>query len=311
MKKVIPVFRLLRQAFISLQANDPIRMAGATAFFSFFALPPIIIILSSVLSQLFNDRYQRVSGQLFDELADLFGPKSANQLEDISHRLQFPKPSLLLTAISFVLLFTASTTLFAILKNSLNQLWNVKQKAGRGILNVLTDKLIALAIILGSGLLFSTFLTVEQLMGQLGGALALSSLAYYKGMVGMAHLVASVLIRTVWFALLFKFLPDVKIAWRAVWLGAFFTSCLFKLGEGVLNYLLIDSQVGSLYGTAGAIILLLLFVFYASLMFYYGAAFTRQFSEWTNLSVEPSSHAVAYTITEIDTDKPTDQVRDQ
>lgn len=290
-----------------MQANDPIRMAAATAFFSFFALPPIIIILSSVLSRLFNDRYQRVSGQLFDELADLFGPKSASQLEDISHRLQFPKPSLWLTAISVVLLFTASTTLFAILKNSLNQLWNVKPKAGLGVVNVLTDKLIALAIILGSGLLFSAFLTVEQLMGQLGGALALSSLAYYKGMVGIAHLIASVLIRTVWFALLFKVLPDVKIAWRAVWPGAFFTSCLFKLGEGVLNYLLIDSQVGSLYGTAGAIILLLLFVFYASLMFYYGAAFTRQFSEWTNLAVEPSRHAVAYTITEIDSSKPTDE----
>jgi membrane protein len=280
LKKVIPVFTLLRQAFTSLQANDPIRMAAATAFFSFFALPPIIIILSSVLSRLFDDRYQRVSGQLFDELADLFGPKSANQLEDISQRLQFPKPSLLLTAISFILLFTASTTLFAIVKNSLNQLWNVKPRAGLGVVNVLTDKLIALAIILGSGLLFSTFLMVEQLVSQVGGALALSSLAYYKGMVGIARLVASVLIRTVWFALLFKFLPDVRIAWRAVWLGAFFTSCLFKLGEGVLNYLLIDSQVGSLYGTAGAIILLLLFVFYASLMFYYGATFTRQFSEW-------------------------------
>jgi membrane protein len=110
----------------------------------------------------------------------------------------------------------------------------------------------------------------------------------------------SILIRTVWFAILFKFLPDVKIAWRAVWLGAFFTSCLFKLGEGVLNYLLINSQVGALYGTAGAIILLLLFVFYASLMFYYGAAFTRQFSEWTHLDAEPSKGAVAYTITEID-----------
>ncbi|AUD04807.1 YihY/virulence factor BrkB family protein [Spirosoma pollinicola] len=300
MKKVAPIFLLLKQAFTSLQANDPVRMAGATAFFSFFALPPIVIILSNVLSLLFNDHYQRVSGQLFDELADLFGPKSANQLEDISHRLQLPKPGIALTILSFVLLFVASTTLFAILKNSLNQLWNVKKKAGGNFLAIVTDKLIALAIILGSGLLFSSFLAFEQLMVQVSNRLSIGSLTYYRGIAGLGHLLVSILIRTVWFAILFKFLPDVRTAWRAVWLGAFFTSCLFKLGEGVLNYLLINSQVGSLYGKAGAIILLLLFVFYASLMFYYGAAFTRQFSEWTHLAAEPNEGAIAYTITEID-----------
>ncbi len=279
-------------------------MAGATAFFAFFALPPIVIILSSVLSRLFNDRYQRVSGQLFDELADLFGPKSANQLEDISHRLNLPKPSLALTLLSFVLVLLASTTLFAILKNSLNQLWNVKRKAGRNFLNALGDKLIALAIILGSGLLFSSSLALEQFIAQVSTEWSLSSLVYYHSMASMGHHVASILIRMVWFAILFKFLPDVRISWRVVWLGAFFTSCLFKVGEGVLNNLLINSQIGSMYGRSGAIILLLLFVFYAALIFYYGAAFTRQYSEWTHVAAEPNNHAVAYTITEIEPSNP-------
>jgi len=300
LKKVAPLLLFLKQAFTSLQANDPIRMAGATAFFSFFALPPIVIILSSVLSQLFNTRYQRISGQLFDELADLFGPKSANQLEDISHRLQLPKPDLPLTVLSFFLLLLASTTLFSIIKNSLNQLWNIKPKPGRHLLHILTDKLIALAIILGSGLLFSSSLLMEQLMAQLSSQFSLPSLAYYQTMVNLGHFLASVLIRMVWFAVLFKFLPDVKIAWQSIWLGAFFTSILFKLGEGVLNNLLIHSSIGTLYGRSGAIILLLLFVFYASLIFYYGAAVTRQYSEWTHLAIQPNSRSTAYTITEID-----------
>lgn len=283
-----------------MQANDPIRMAGATAFFAFFALPPIVIILSSVLSQLFNTRYQRISGQLFDELADLFGPKSANQLEDISHRLQLPKPDLPLTVLSFFLLLLASTTLFSIIKNSLNQLWNIKPKPGRHLLHALTDKLVALAIILGSGLLFSSSLLMEQLMAQFSSQFSLSSLAYYQMLVYLGHFLASVLIRMVWFAVLFKFLPDVKITWQAIWPGAFFTSILFKIGEGVLKNLLIHSSVGSLYGRSGAIILLLLFVFYASLIFYYGAAVTRQYSEWTHLTIQPNSRSTAYTITEID-----------
>lgn len=300
----MPIFQLLRQALSSLQANDPIRMAGATAFFAFFALPPIVIILSIVLSKLFNDRYQRVSGQLFDKLADLFGPKSANQLEDISHRLNLPKPSLPLTILSFFLVLLASTTLFAILKNSLNQLWNVKRKAGRNFLNALGDKLIALAIILGSGLLFSSSLALEQFIAQVSTEWSLSSFVYYHSMANMGHHIASILIRMVWFAILFKFLPDVRISWRVVWLGAFFTSCLFKVGEIVLNNLLINSQVGPMYGRSGAIILLLLFVFYASLIFYYGAAFTRRYSEWTHVVAEPNNHAVAYTITEIEPSNP-------
>ncbi|GAB2596108.1 YihY/virulence factor BrkB family protein [Spirosoma areae] len=299
MKKVIPVLRLLKNAFTNWQANDPIRMAGATAFFAFFALPPIVIILSSVLSQLFNDRYQRVSGQLVEELADLFGSKSATQLEDISQRLQSPKSTLGLTLLSVGLLLLGSTTLFAILKNSLNQLWNIKPRPGHRFWSILTDKLTALAIIVGSGFLFSLSVLLEQLMAHASMVWSLASLGYYEGMATVGHLVVSVLIRMVWFALLFKFLPDVRLSWRAVWPGAFFTSVLFKVGETVLHQLLIRSPVGSLYGRSGAIILLLLFVFYASLIFYYGAAFTRQYGEWTHMVAQPSSHAISYTITEV------------
>lgn len=274
-------------------------MAGATAFFSFFALPPIVIILSNVLGWLFNDRYQQISGQLFNELADLFGAKSANQLEDISRRLQVPKTSFPLTVLSFVLLLVASTTLFSILKKSLNQLWRVKRKSEkRTFLAVLTDKLTALAIIIGSGLLLSASLAIEQFMARVSIVLSLSSTDYYYGLINFGHLAVSIMVRTVWFAMLLRVLPDVKVAWRAVWLGAFFTSMLFKVGEGILNYLLIDSQVGLLYGKAGAVILLLLFVFYSSLIFYYGAAFTRQFSEANHLVSQPDSSATAYTITD-------------
>ncbi|QDK83837.1 YihY/virulence factor BrkB family protein [Spirosoma sp. KCTC 42546] len=304
MKKVAPFFLLLKQAFTNLQANDPIRMAGATAFFSFFALPPIVIILSRVLSQLFNDHYQRISGQLFDELADLFGPKSANQLEAISHRLQLAKPSFPLTVLSSVLVLVASTTLFAIIKSSLNQLWNIKKKSGRNLLLILIDKSVALAIILGSGFLFSLSLALEQLLVQLSTKWSLSSLTHYQDIANLGHILVSILIRMIWFGILFKFLPDVKISWRAVWTGALFTSILFKVGEAILNNLLINSQVGPLYGRSGAIILLLLFVFYASLIFYYGAAFTRQYSEWIHLAAKPNSRAIAYTITEVDPSNP-------
>ncbi|WP_461090222.1 YihY/virulence factor BrkB family protein [Spirosoma gilvum] len=300
MKRVTPIFQILKSALAHLQANDPIRMAGATAFFSFFALPPIVIILSTLLDPLFVVQSEGVSGHLFDELADLFGPKGARQLEVISHRLRQPKPSNSLAVLSIFLVLLASTTLFAIVKNSLDQLWNVRSRSKHPLVYFLRNKLVALTIIIGSGVLFALSVTLEQFLGRLSTDWMLSALSYYQIMADLGHLVASVLIRMIWFAILFRFLPDVRITWRAVWLGAAFTSVLFKIGESILSRLLINSQVGSLYGHSGAIILVLLFIFYSSLIFYYGASFTRQYSEWMHLMAEPGPQAVAYTLKEIE-----------
>jgi len=300
LKKVVPIFQLLKSALTHLQANDPIRMAGATAFFSFFALPPIVIILSTLLSPFLGEQAQGVSGQLFDELADLFGPKGARQLEVISHRLQQPKPSSSLTVLSVFLVLLASTTLFAIVKNSLDQLWNVKSRTKHPLAYFLRNKLVALTIIIGSGFLFALSVTLEQFLGRISTDWMLSTLSYYQIMTDLGHVVASVLIRMIWFAILFKFLPDIRMAWQAVWLGAAFTSVLFKIGESILSRLLIHSQLSSLYGHSGAIILVLLFIFYASLIFYYGASFTRQYSDWMHLITEPRSQAVAYTLKEVE-----------
>lgn len=301
--RVNPVLAVARQAFRNLRANDPIRMAGATAFFTFFALPPIVIMLSTLLSLLFNHRYQRVSSRLFEKLALLFGEQSAGQLEDISRHLQQPRSTWFFTLFSVVVLLLASTTLFAVIKNSLNQLWNVKARAESHFGHVLTDKVVALVIILFSGLLFTATLALNHVLGQVRSQLSLNSLDYYEGLAGVGHTAMSVASMTFWFAMLFKYLPDIRIRWQAVWVGALVTSILFNVGERVLDKLLIHSSVGSLYGASGAVILVLLFVFYASLIFYYGAAFTRQYAHLAHLDPEPRQHAVVYEITEIEQPK--------
>ena len=112
--------------------------------------------------------------------------------------------------------------------------------------------------------------------------------------------VAPVALLTAWFALLLSFLPDVRLRWQAVLTGAFVTSVLFSLGARLLSRLLTYQQLSSMFGGSGSLILILLFVFYSSLIFYYGAAFTRQYTEFAHLNAEPNAHAVAYTIEEVD-----------
>jgi membrane protein len=303
MKKVIPVFRVVIKAFANLKANDPIRMAAATAFFSFFALPPIIIILSQLYGELLDDQNQRVSWQLFRELADLFGRQSARQLQDISQHLQQRRSSDLLTALSVLLLLLASTTLFAIIKSSLNQLWNVKLSANRRFWHLALDKVVALGIIVFSGFLFTASLAIHRVLAPLKEYLFLSTfLNEWTTNAGNHFLSVSML--TVWFAAVFKYLPDIRIHWQAVWVGALVTAVLVEAGEQLLDRLLIKSPVSSLYGRSGAIILILLFVFYASLIFYYGASFTRQYAQWIHREPEPGAHAVAYQIKEVPTENP-------
>lgn len=301
LKKVTPILHVANQAFANLKANDPIRMAAATAFFSFFALPPILIILSQLFSELLVGQDQRVSGQLFRKLANLFGHQSARQLQDISQHLQQPRDSLLSTVLSVVILLLASTTLFAIIKNSLNQLWSVKHTADRHAWYGLLDRLVAVGIIIFSGILFLTSLAMHRAFVLVNEQMLAGALTYDWVRVVRQH-ISSLVILTIWVAIVFKYLPDIRIRWSAVWIGAFVTSVLIEIGEQILDRLLIQSPVGSLYGASSAIILVLLFVFYASLIFYYGASFTRYYAEWVHLEAAPSAHAVAYQITELDQD---------
>ncbi len=303
MKKVVSVFQLAARAFTNLKANDPIRMAAATAFFTFFALPPIVIILSQVYGGLLTGNEQWVSGQLFRKLAELFGYQGAKQLQDISRNLQQPRSSPVLSILTVVVLLLASTTLFAIIKNSLNQLWNVKPVARSRFLYALLDKVVALGIIVFTGLLFGASMAVHRALAMLKEHVALNADTVEWARQGVLHAL-SVLALTVWFGVVFKYLPNIRIRWQAVWVGGLVTAILVEMGEQVLDRLLINSPVRTLYGSSGAIILVLLFVFYSSLIFYYGASFTRQYAQWINAGAEPGAHSVAYQIKELEGQKP-------
>lgn len=292
--------RLFRQAFATLKSNDPIRMAGATAFFAFFALPPIVIIVSQVLSLLFNDYQQAVNGRLFQQLAELLGTRSARQLQDISQHLEPQKNDGWLMLVSIAILLIASTTLFDVMKNSLNQLWSIKIKAHSTPLRFLRSRGIALAIIVATGFLVTISIAVNRL-AELPAAASANMPVTASALTGaVVRYLVSVFTLTCWFALLFKYLPDLHIRWKAIWVGSFVTGVLFTIGEAVLTTLLTDQQMQAVHGRSGTITLVLLLVFYCSLIFYYGASFTRQYALWAELAAVPTHNAVGYLITEVE-----------
>ena len=243
-----------------------------------------------------------MSGRLFGQLGELFGAQSARQLQDISRHLKPQSAYSLSTGLSVALLLLASTTLFAVIKNSLNQLWNVRAKPDRTVIHLLKDRGIALLIILGSGLLFTASLAFDDLTHSVPQPTSSAVFGFGTLLTDVGHSISSVALLTVWFALILGYLPDVRVRRQAVWMGAFVTSLLFSMGAGLLSQLLTHRQISALYGGSGPLILILLFVFYCSLIFYYGASFTRQYAQWAHLDAEPNEHAITYTITDSEAD---------
>jgi membrane protein len=288
---------MLRDAFTELGKNDPLRMAGATAFFTTFALPPILIIIIQLLGLVFDGRM--MAHQLFKRLGSIIGRDSMHQV--ITTLIAFRKlaQNWVITIGGSIFLVFIATTLFTIIKGSLNQVWRIKPVKKRSLLVRLRSRLQSVFVILITGVLFLTTLLVETAQAFLGRHIHQFSPGVVFFFTSGLNFMLSVGIDTVWFALLFRFLPDGRPRWKVAFIGALLTSVFFNSGKILLRWLLINSNIDTVYGASGSIVLLLLFVFYCSLILYYGAAFTMVWASYHDQPIKPLPHAMHYKLSNI------------
>lgn len=283
---------LLKQAFQKLMHNDPLRMAGATAFFTSFALPFILIILSQLLGFFYDET--TVRSELFRTLSGVLGAATMQQVVEILRAFRQLARNTPVTIVGVLFLFLVSTTLLMVIKSSINQLWRIKVKRGRSFWQQLRTRLQSVLIIAGTGFLFSLSILAEGVKAYLDHVVtaALPAFAFYFN--SALNYLLSLFLVTLWFAIILRFLPDARAPWKVALTGAFVTSILFNLGKYILRVLLVNSNLNTLYGASASIVLLLLFVFYSSLILYYGAAFTRLWANWRQTPIKPRSYARPY-----------------
>jgi membrane protein len=299
-KKIIGYFSIFKDAYKRFNANKPLRMASSTAYFTIFALPPILIILINLLGAFLNEHI--VSVEFFGELQESFGQESTAQLQTIFYNLEQRGGDWLFTLGGVVLLFFISTTLFMIVQGYIDELWDIKPRKSsksRELALILRQRIKSLGIILFSGLLVLSSLVSDTLLFVLSGYLAKLIPRYNLDIIHIVSHILSIVVETIWFAVLFKYLPSMRIAWQAILAGAIVTGVMFELGKIILGKLLINSGVTSVYGAAGSFVLLLLFVFYSSMILFYGAAFTKTFALHTGKYMVPKPHAIQYEIREL------------
>lgn len=288
--------RLLRHSLAELQRNDPLRMAGATAFFTTFALPPIMVILIQLLKLVLNP--DLIRAELFGSLADIVGPETAGQLRNVLLALRKLAHNWWVTAGGFLFLVFVATNLFSIIKHSINQIWKIKPQKNRSVLKKMRTRSHAVIVIVVAGLLFLIGITAETLQTFIGQKIfAYSPLlsVYFNTTV---NYILSLLIVTIWFAIIFRYLPDGRPSWRIALTGALVTSLLFSAGRFALRLLLSYSNINTLYGTSASVVLLLLFVFYAALILFFGAAFTKVWALHCGQPIKPLPYAMHYRLVE-------------
>lgn len=293
---IVYFFQLLRQSLMELLKNDPLRMAGATAFFTTFALPPILVIIIQSLKLILNPR--EVRSHLFQSLEQIVGREAVEQLIEVLRGFRKLAESWWVVVIGFVFLLFVATTLFKIIKNSVDQIWKIRPVQRPGFVKTMKSRLQSIAVILVAGLLFMMGLLAEGVQAFIGKYIFEISplLSFYFN--SALNYVISVIIVTIWFTIVFRYLPDGRPEWKVAFTGGFVTAIFFNIGKIILHWLLSYSNINSLYGTSASIVLLLLFVFYSALILYYGAAFTKIWGINKGHPIKPLPHAMHYRLME-------------
>lgn len=287
-----------RTAFRLLQKNDPLRLAGATAFFTNFALPPILLILIRLFG-FFIDR-KILASRLFERLAGILDDSSTLQIRQTLRNIRGIDHQWYATLISFIFFIFVATTLFSIIKNSMDQIWSIASKEHTGFLFKLKLRGRSMVIILLAGVLFMLGFVTDSIQAYIGEYINTAAPTFGRVFLYILNQLVFIAIVMTWFTVLFRYLTNGRPTWGAALRGGLLTSILFTLGKYILRVMLPLSGIGNIYGTSGAIVLIMLFVFYSSFIFYFGACFVKVLSDEKGTPIRPIKGTYNYEIKEIE-----------
>ena len=284
---VVEIGKLLRETFTKWDAHDALTQGAALAFYTLFSLVPILVLVIWMAGAVFGQ--DAVQGQIVHQFAVLMGEKQSLAVKEMLTMATGQNAGWLAEAIGIITLVLAATAAFVQLQISLNLVWEVAPKPGPMIRAMVKKRIVSFALVLGIGFLLSVSLALSAAIQSLREYTA-ARLPLPVPVLEGVHILTSFLIFAVLFAAIFRVLPDAKIAWRDVWLGSVVTSFLFSVGKYVIGLYLGHSSLTSSFGSAGSLVLIILWVYYASLILLFGAEFTRVYSlRMSATSPQPSS----------------------
>jgi membrane protein len=284
-------WQILKGTFTEFSEDNVLRLSAALAYYAIFSIGPLLVIVVGVAGLAFG--HEHVRDQIQDQLKSTLGPDSAKMIESMMSA-QKQGTSLIATIVGIGALLIGAGGVFGQLQDALNTIWEVKAKPGAGIWGLIRNRFLSFSMVLGIGFLLlvsmalTTFLTAVA--GKIGSMLPISEV-----LIHILNFVVSFGVVALLFAMIFKYLPDVKVPFSKVWVGAIGTAILFTIGKYLLALYLGRASTKSSFGAAAGVIIILMWVYYASLILFFGAEFTQVYAKQTGTKVVPDEYGTPVT----------------
>ncbi len=283
------VWNVIQTTVSEWNEDNASRLAASLAYYTLLAIAPLLVLALAIVGLGFGEEAAR--GRIAGELTAVVGAQAGKALQDIVANARTPSTGIISSVLSLAVLVAGASGVFGELQQSLNTVWGVEPKPGRGLRGFLRDRFLSFTMVMGVAFLLLVSLIATTLLAAVGRFMA-DTLPGGAGLWHVINTLVSLGVTAVLFAVMFKGVPDVKVAWRSVFVGAFVTALLFTLGKFLLGLYLGRASVGSGYGAAGLLIVLVVWVYYSAQILFLGAEFTQVLARTTGSPVEPTANAM-------------------
>lgn len=285
----VSLFQVIRNAFDGFLEHKVLKMSGALAYTTMFSLGPLLLVIL-FLSDIFLGR-EAIEGTIYGQIKNFVGPSSANQIQDIIENLSLSDEGTIAGIIGVVTLLIGATSVFAEIQDSINTIWGIKPKKKSGFWLFIKSRLLSFGVIGSFGFILLVSLGVSTIMDVLSDRFfsQFSDSAFY--LVYIANNIITFSIISLLFGAIFTILPDAEIKWRQVRLASFTTAILFMIGKFLISFYISNSNIQDVYGAAGSFVILMVWVYYSSVILYFGAEFAKSYAIKFSNPIKPSKFA--------------------
>ena len=282
---------LLKKTFQEFNDDNAIKLSASLSYYTIFSLPPLLIIMMSISSVFFGR--EAVTGRFFGQINGMVGNEAALQIQETIKNIELSDSNTFAALFGGIMLLIGASGVFAEIQSSINYIWGLKAKPEKGFMKFIKNRLMSFSMIASVGFLLLVSLMVNTVMDLINARLLVyfpDSTIYLFYVVNIVILFATT---TILFSIIFKTLPDGNIAWKDALIGSSFTSLFFMIGKFAIGFYLGSSTVATVYGAAGSVIIILIWVYYSAIILYFGAEFTKVYANARGSKIIPNEYAVA------------------
>jgi membrane protein len=291
-------WRVIVATFTGFIDDNGLKLSASLAYYTVFSVAPLLILIISLTSLFLG--HDAINNNLYPEIKEYVGSQAAVQIQEIIKKLQFSGKTGVALVTGIIVLLVGASSMFVEIQDSLNIIWRVKAKPKRGWVKLVQNRFLSFSLIISLGFLLLVSLMINIAVSALSAKLAHFLPGVTVLVLSGINLAITLIVIAVLFGIIFKVLPDVKIHWNNVRMGAIFTAILFMIGQYLIGQYIQYTAQGSAYGAAGSIIIILIWIYYSSAILYIGAEFTQVYAEATGCNIEPADYAVHVEQTEVE-----------